>query len=195
MLMGTQRVVSNIKLTEKQIERAAIQALNGIAFDAQQDVRNKLPQWLNIKRPFLPRSVIVNKATPQKDYAEVGFAKEARLVPWLEKGGVLTAQQKGKRVITIPVEAKRGKKGNVARSQYPSRLVQSGRAFSRTISGVSGIWQKLKRGPIKLMWAYIQRATYKKGTIRFEDTVVDLAKRQYDKKFSYWINRLVRPKK
>jgi hypothetical protein len=154
----------------KQARFAAAQTLTGAAFDVRDRLQRLIPMWIKTTRPFLQRSVIVQRATRIKLEAIIGFHKRADFTKLLEKGG--TRRPLG-RAISIPVgeQIKRRRTQNTIR-----QLLSQPNTFSGTISGVAGVWRR--RGKrIKLLFAYEPSTTYDPNQIHFHETVRLIAPR------------------
>jgi hypothetical protein len=152
----------------KQARFAAAKTLTGAAFDARQKIQRYLPIWLDMKTRLLERSVIVERARPNKLKAVVGFHKRTTLAGLLKKGG--TRHPKG-RAIAVPVRA-RNKTGRITRSRTVKALLAKPNTFSAEINGVGGVWQRDRRtNRITLLYAYENTTHYDKKTIRFHGTV------------------------
>lgn len=169
----------------RQVEFAAVQTMTNVAFDVRREVQRKLPQWLNIKRPFLKASVVVEKARFRDSHpsAKVGFLERARLVELLEEGG--TRRPFRARNIAIPIGAA-NKQGKVTPSKRPRAILARDDTFVATINGVEGIWQRKKgRGKtrLQLMYLFEERTTYDSKQIQFFATANRVVSKSFKNRF------------
>lgn len=156
----------------KQARFASAQTLTQAAFDSRARVQRYLPIWLHLKTRFLQRSLVVNRATPKKLKAVVGFLPRASIMPWLETGGWRRPHNtRGNRAIAIPVDV-RNKMGRITRGRTARMILQRPNTISAEINGIAGIWQRNPRtNKIKLLYAYKPKTHYEQKMIRFERTV------------------------
>lgn len=155
----------------RQARFATVKTLTQVAFDARAKVQSMLRKDLKIKRPFLPGSVVVERATMKTNtpFAVIGFLKRATLVDLLEKGG--NRRPHKSRNIVIPINA-RTSRGTIPRGKRPAALLARG-GFIATINGAKGIWMKTtgRQAGLKLMYYLTPDADYRPRTIRFYETV------------------------
>lgn len=163
-------------------------ALNGIAFEIRKEVQGELPKWVHLTRNFLPNSVIYERATTSHLAAAVGFHKRADFVSLLEDGGTRTP--KG-RALAIPVDVKTNQRGGISQANRPSAVMQKPGVFSGVVSGVAGIWQKTKRIPMRLLYAFKPQAKYDQRFLHFNLVADRVAKAQYPVKFKAAILKMI----
>jgi len=173
---------------EKQVNFATAKTLTQVAFDSRRKVQAMLRHKLSIKRQFLPRSVVVTKATPKNKEAIVGFLERAHLVELLEEGG--TRVPRSSKNIAIPHAAKSAR-GRVTKAKRPDRLLQLPNTFVATINGNKGIWQSFKKGGktgVRLMYDLEPRVRYDRGTITFHKAVDTTARHSFRNRFkkNFW---------
>lgn len=154
----------------KQARFASAKTLTGAAFASRKKLQKMLHVWLRINRPFLPKSIVANRATPKKLYSEVGFLDRATLTPLLERGGRRKPQGKH---IAIPTDnLKRSARGTITKAKRPKQLLARKDTFHAVINGTNGIWQRDKRGNhIKLVYLFEKDTDYDAGTIKFYKTI------------------------
>jgi hypothetical protein len=162
---------------QKQARFAMAKTLTGAAFEARKATQRHVRRRLNIRRTFFPNSIVVNKATKVKLYSEVGFLERAWLAEYLEDGGVRTPRRS--RTIAIPLNARRGKRGNVTSGQRPRNILQKDNVFIADIDGTLGIWERPRRRgsrTLRLLYALEYRARYRPNTINFTDVAEKVGK-------------------
>lgn len=169
----------------RQVEFAAVQTMTQVAFDTRRAVQQKLPQWLNIKRPFLKASVVVEKARFRDNHpsAKVGFLERARLVELLEEGG--TRRPFRARNLAVPVGAL-NKAGKITPSKRPRALLARDDTFVDEINGVNGIWQRKKgRGKTRLtlMYVFKESTKYDSKQIKFFATANTVIPKSFVNRF------------
>jgi hypothetical protein len=167
----------------KQTNFAIAKTLTQVAWDAKSKVTAMLFRHLKIKRQFLPRSVVVVKATPNNQEAIIGFLERAKLVELLEEGG--RRRPVGSRYIAIPHGAKTAR-GTVPKSKRPTQLLALPNTFVSTINGQKGIWQVQNKGGrrrVVFMYDFEPEVTYERNTIRFHETVNKTAKYSFKNRF------------
>lgn len=155
---------------KKNSRFAMAKTLTGAAFEARTATQKHLKRRLELKKSFLPKSVVVNKATKVKLYSEVGFLERAWLAPYLEEGG--TRKPRGK-TIAIPSGVKRSKKGSITKAKRPAALLNKPNVFIADINGTLGVWERAKRGNrLKLLYVLEYTTHYKPNTIAFIDVAM-----------------------
>lgn len=182
-------------LTSKQVDRQGLfalsQTLTQVAYEAREETQRKLPNWLQLTRAFIPRSIVVNRATPKKLSATVGFLDRVKLIELMEEGGIRRPQ---KRTIAVPVGVKRTGKGAISRANKPQALLAQPNVFMKTINGTSGIWQRtVKRGrtDLKLLYVFKDHTEYDTPKIDFKDTVEQVARREFANRFIKNLDRAI----
>ena len=176
---------------KKQMKFATAQTLTNAAFDARRAAQMMVRRRLEIKRTFIPNSIVVVKATKNNPEAIVGFLERARLVELLEEGGTRTPFRS--RYIAIPVNAKT-KSGRITKARRPEALIAKG-AFTATINGTHGIWMQVGRGgkkKLKLMYNLEDRTKYTSNTIRFMRTVEGTVPQSFKRNFPRNLSRALR---
>lgn len=167
----------------RQMDFAVAQTLTGAAFEARKDTQTHLKRRLNIKKNFLPGSVVVNRATRQRLESEVGFLDRAVLVNLLEQGG--KRQPFRARRIAVPSQVV-NKRGNIPPSKRPRRVVPRDDTFIGTINGTYGIWQRYGKNRVKLLYSLTPATTYKPRQIQFQQLVAVVAPRYIER--NLWKN-------
>lgn len=164
---------------DRDIEYSTAQALTRTAFDVRQSTQNRLPTWVNLTRTFLPRSVVVDKATITDQRAFVGFLPRADFALLLEEGGV--RRKHNARNVSIPAGVRRTGRGGVSRANRPPQLLKKKGYFLDRWRGKLGLWKVVNRNDLRLEWRMRPFTTYRKGNINFIDNafrVVDVKYRR-----------------
>lgn len=163
----------------KQLPFATSLAINNVAFDVRRETQGKLPSWLKItKTQFFTSSVVVEKATKANPVARVGFLERVQLIDMMED--IPQTRKPVRQMIAVPYSAKRSKKGSITKANRPRALVESGKAFQKTIGGVPGVWQYVNR-KLALLWAYEKETKYQKKFTKFRDTAYSVIEQKMAK--------------
>lgn len=172
-----------------QIPFATAQALNATAYDARTGTQDQMEKDLDKPTPFTLRSVRYRKANKRALKAILEITPEAwDYLAYQAEGG--TRKPKN-RAIAIGVNARRNKYGNVAKGSI-KRLLARSDTFSGTIKGVSGIWQRMKHGRIKLLHYYTSQADYKGKRFRYYSNVQGIVEKKFRVHFSKHIKLAIR---
>lgn len=145
-------------LGKRQIPFAAASALNATAQAAQISGKRELPSIFDRPTPFTLNAIGIERATKGQLQARVFVKdKQAAYLEVQETGGTTTPK---KRAFLLPRLIRRNQYGNM-----PKGAVATARAkpttFSGTVSGVPGLYQRMKNGAAKLLAFYASKATYK----------------------------------
>lgn len=154
----------------KQMDYATARTLTEAAFSSRAAVQAMLKQKLNIRKPWLPRTVRYSRATHRKLEALVYFIDQATLVHLLEDGGLRRPERSRK--ISVP---SKNMPQTIPKSRRPRRVLERPNVFIATINGLSGIWQKQRGNRLKLLYTLTPTTTYRRRTITFKDTVESVA--------------------
>lgn len=176
----------------KQARFAGSQALNKAAYDGRRGVQKMLYRKLDIRKRFLPNSVVYNKSTKDRLIVQLGFLERAKLVPLLEEGG--RRRPATSKTIAVPQGAK-GRTGKVAPSKRPKRLLQKKGAFIATINGTTGIWERLKGRKLRLLYVFKGTTQYEAKTMTFFDTAEKVMLGSFKKNFPTYFDRALRKSK
>jgi hypothetical protein len=145
-------------LAKRQVPFATAQALNDTAAAAQIAVKRRLPSIFDRPTPFTLNAIGLERATKTRLVARV-FVKEkqAGYLTVEETGGTVTPK---KRAFLLPRGIRRNQYGNM-----PKGAIAAARAkpttFSGKVDGVAGVYQRAKKGALKLLTFYASKATYK----------------------------------
>lgn len=182
---GDKQLFDALSYVESRIDKKLSWGINGLAYAANNEVKNKIPQWLDLGRGanFVKGSFVYNKSTPDNLSVTLGALDRLHLAPLLEQGGVRKPQ---KRAIGVPVNEK-----PVVRSIKAA--YQKG-AFSATIGGVEGLWLRKKTkklSTLSLLFAWEDRTQYKPDQIHFYDTVTSYFENNIDQMIQKSVDELL----
>lgn len=181
-------IKSNIKQLTKSISGFADQipfvtsvALNNTAFDARQGVQGQIlrdvdkPTRFTINAPRFKRS---NK----RNLTAVVFIpdKQWQYLERLINGGV--KHPKGT-ALAISQHAKKNQYGNIPRGAIGRALARQD-TFSGTVRGTPGIWQRVGKGKLKLLYVYSKSATYKGGSFDYLKSVQRVVDLKFNEHFT-----------
>lgn len=182
---GDKQLHDALSYVESRIDRKLSWGLNGLAYAANNEVKNKIPQWLDLGRGanFVKGSFVYDKSTPDNLSVTLGALDRLHLAPLLEQGGTRKPQRKA---IGVPVSEK-----PVVRSIKAA--YQKG-AFSATIGGVEGLWLRKKTkklSTLSLLYAWEPSTNYKPDQIHFYSTVTDYFEKNIDKMIKKSVDELL----
>lgn len=185
-LIGDAELKAKLEALKTRIPSVVARTLTGLAFDARQEVQQKLPQWVNIRKPFLRNSVIYQAAKETELTAKVGFAERANFAKLLEEGGTRTPTQSSS--IAIPTtDLKRTNSGTISSANRPRNVLGRKGVFLGIPEGhkkqIFGIWKKQKGTELKLLYVFKRKTTYRKKYLQFRQTVQDVVQRNARERF------------
>jgi len=142
----------------KQIPFATAKALTDTAWDVAKEEKRQLPMKLDRPTPFTQKAFGVKRATKRSLVATV-FIKpiQAAYLGLQIRGGVRKPKS---RAFPVPVNQRLNKYGNMTRGKI-AKLLAKPDHFSGTINGVGGIYQRQKKGGVKLIIAWEDQAHYR----------------------------------
>lgn len=182
---GDKQLHDALSYVESRIDKKLSWGLNGLAYQAQQQVKQELPSWLNMGRGanFIKQSVVYDKSTPDNLSATIGFLDRAWLAPLLEAGGKRTPQRKA---IGVPASEKPMVKN--IKAAYAKG------AFSAKIGGIDGLWLRKKTkkmSTLNLLYSWQDQTNYKPQQLHFEDTVTQFFEQNIDSMVKKSVEELV----
>lgn len=141
-----------------QLPFACARALTAVARDVAKAQTEALDTELSRPTPFTKRAFGITAARKSNLQAEV-FAKDiqGKYLALAETGGVRTPARKA---LVMPAGVRLNQFGNIPRGAL-RRAQATGRVFVGNINGTNGIWQRMKRGHVKLLASFQPRATYR----------------------------------
>ena len=143
----------------KQLPFAVSLALNEVAGAIKSNTVSRLHKDLDRPTPFTQRGVFISRASKRKLSAVVGFKDiQARYLRIQETGGVRRPKA---RAIVVPVAQRLNKYGNMPRNTIKRALARPD-TFSGKVGNTPGVFQRKKRGGLKMLAAYEKRANYTK---------------------------------
>jgi hypothetical protein len=162
---GDQELKKALEYVSTRIDKKISWEMNGLAYKAQQEVKQQLPNWLDLKKGanFVKQSVVYDRSTPSDLTVTVGFLDRMYLAPLLEMGG---QRHPLSTAIGIPV----GEKPIVKNI----KTAYAKGAFSATIGGVEGLWLRKKTkksSSLQLLYNWKPQTNYKPNQMNFYDVV------------------------
>lgn len=192
---GDRALQERLKQMQGKSDRAAANALTGLAFDIRKSTQEELPKWVKMTRPFLQQSVVYEKATDSNLSARVGFHQRADFAVLLEEGGLRKPQNS--RAITVPTEdVRRTNKGGISRANRPAAQLQKRGVFSGVPesdpAAPAGIWKAVKKQPLKLLYVYKDSTRYSRKFLRFKDTAEKVIQENHERRFEEALQRIIK---
>lgn len=164
----------------REVPFAAARALTDTARDVETNTAKRLPKVFDRPTPFTLRGLFVKPARKARLVATVGFKdKQADYLALQETGG--TRRPKG-RALVVPASARVNRYGNLPRGAVRRALARPD-TFSGTVRGVAGIWQRTRRGGVRLLVAYEDRARYE-PRLGFDDGARKTALARFGRHFA-----------
>lgn len=146
---------------DDQVPFATAKALTLTAKDCAGDLVAALPDIFDRPTPYTLRAFGTEMARKSN------LARGARVFIKPDQLKYLGIQVEGgtrtpaKKALLIPADIGTNQYGNIPRGKIQQMLARAD-VFSGTVRGVAGIWQRMKRGGVKLLVAYEHQARYKK---------------------------------
>lgn len=172
----------------KQLPFAIAQALTMTVQDAKVEEERLLPLRLDRPTPFTQRGLMIVSATKRRLVAEIRFKDiQANYLELQQTGGTRMPRR---RAIAVPVGQRLNRYGNMPRTAIKRMLARSD-TFSGVIRGVAGIWQRKKKGKIKLLVAYEPRARYR-PRLHFQSDMQSVVLRRLEPNFAVTLANAIR---
>lgn len=180
---GDKELYDALSYVESRIDKKLSWNLNGIAYSANNEVKSKIPQWLDLGKGvnFVKGSFVYNKSTPDNLSVTLGALDRAFLMPLLESGGQRLPKN---RAIGLPAGEKK-----IARSIKQAYAKPN--TFSATIGGVDALWMRTKKKKLVPLYYWEDRTQYKPQQIHFYSTVIDYFENNIDKMIQKSIDELL----
>ena len=162
---GDKELMQALNYMETKIDSKISYALNGLAYKANEDIKSKLPSWLQMTKGtrFITSSFQYDRSTPSDLSITLGALARLPFIELMEAGGVRNPQ---KRAISIRSDETKIRNVAAARSRKD--------VFSGVVNGNPGVYQRLskkKGGGVRLLFSYEPRTNYKGGNIHFYDSI------------------------
>ena len=143
------------KMQKKQIAFASAQAINETLFSILKAEKAQLPKKLDKPTPYTMKAFKVDKAKKTSLHGNVHvMPARYKYLKYAIEGGTRTGN------IGVPTNnSKLNKYGNIPMRK--KGLIKNKKQFIKTINGLSGVWERSKKGT-KLMVAFENSVTYKK---------------------------------
>lgn len=170
---GDSQLFDSLNYMAGKIDSKISYALNGLAYKANEDIKSKIPQWVDLKKGarFVTSSFQYDRSSPNDLSVTLGALDRLPFIALMEAGGIRNPLKKAISIkmdgVNIPSATKARQRKNV---------------FSGIVNGNAGIWQRLskkKGGGVKLLFAYEPQTKYKSDTIHFYDSIESF----FDKNF------------
>lgn len=192
---GDRALQERLKQMQGKSDRAAANALTGLAFDVRKSTQEELPKWVKMTRPFLQQSVVYERATDTNLTARVGFHQRADFALLLEEGGTRTPANS--RVISVPTEeVRRTNAGGISKANRPQALLQRKNVFSGVPesepASAAGIWRAVKKTGLALLYIYKPQTSYKRKFLRFKDTAEKVIAENHERRFEEALQRIIK---
>lgn len=176
-LKHLERRLTNIE--KKQLPFATARALTNTAKLVQQDEIKQLEKDIDRPTPFTKRAFYVRSAKKKHLVATVGIKEiQANYLGLQIQGG--TQRPKGKALVQ-PANIRLNKYGNLTKGKIKKLLAKTN-VFSANINGTAGIWQRDKKGRLKLLIRYKERQQHTKR-FQFYETGLKSARRNFFSEF------------
>lgn len=168
------------KIQRKQIPFALSNALNRTVYSIVQEEKKAANEQFDRPVPFTLRAFRYNKATKRTLKAEVYINKIQREYLAKQIRGGLQEQP----VIPTPVNLRVNKYGNIPglKNGKIRKLLARPDTFRAIIRGVDGVWQRQKRGGLKLLIAINRQIRYR-PRFTFYKTAERHARKEFGKEF------------
>jgi hypothetical protein len=130
-------------LATSQLPFAVALGINEVAGQIATAEKSALSGDFDRPTPFTQRGLFVSRATKRRLTGVVGFKRiQAEYLERQASGGTRKAKR---RAVVVPVGIKLNKYGNMPKNAIKRALARPD-TFSGTVAGVSGVWQRPKRG-------------------------------------------------
>ena len=171
-----------------QLPFATAKALTDVArYDVKPAIERQIEMVFDRPTPFTRRGVGYRPAYKNAPVARV-FIKDvqAGYLTWQETGGVRTPKR---RAIVVPVRQRVNQYGNLPRGSV-QRLLARKDTFSGRVNGQGGIWQRTRKGGLKLLVAYEDRAEYR-PIFNFHKVAREAAELHFPRRFGAALARAI----
>lgn len=172
----------------QQLPFATALALTDTArFDVVPAIERQVDIVFDRPTPFTRKGVGYRPAYKNRPVARV-FIKDiqARYLELEEYGGVRTPRR---RALVLPAGQRVNQYGNLPRGSV-QRLLARKDTFSGTVNGQGGIWQRTRKGGLKLLVAYEDWANYR-PIFKFHETAKRTAEVAFPKRFGAALARAI----
>jgi len=176
----------------RQVPFAISRALNATAFDAQRAVKKNLHKTFTLRSKWTERGVRVIRSNKQKLVAVVLMGKGREYMGLHEFGGTRRAANKH---IAIPEKIRRTKRSKISKARRPRSVLNRANTFKIEAGQEShlppGIYQRMARGRLKMLYAFETSTTYKK-VFNFDKTIEGVTNNRFDKHFTKFLAQAMR---
>ena len=159
-------------IERQQIPFATKNALNDTANELKAAEVKQLDKDIDRPTPFTKRAFFIKGATKKRLVAVLGIKDiQAKYLGIQIKGGTQTPANKA---ILTPANIKLNKYGNLTKGRI-KKLLDKPNTFSGKVGGVAGIWERNKKGGLKLLVRYKDKQDHK-PRFKFYDTAEEEVK-------------------
>lgn len=181
---GDKELAQALDYMATKVDSKISYALNGLAFKANENIKSKLPQWLEMTKGtrFITSSFQYERSTPSDLSITLGALSRLHFIELMEAGGVRNPQ---KRAISIRSDETRIRNVAAARARKD--------VFSGAVNGNPGVYQRLskkKGGGVRLLFSYEPQTKYQGGNIHFYDAIEDFFNKNFENSMSTAIDDL-----
>jgi len=184
-------------LEKKQVPFATSRAINDVLFEARKEEMVQIPNFIDRPNPFTKRAFKVEKSHKKQKVINGSLIIKPIQWDYLQhqvKGGV-----RRERMITVPVEQKVNKYGNIPGLKRKKPIWRRGQGVTRgtfvgTLKGTYGVWGRVGRDKLRLLVAFINEARYKK-ILPFKEIAKKVVDKRFDDLFDKHIIRAIKTAK
>lgn len=156
------KLTSNLtSLQRQQLPYANSVALTSTIWNAREFARDGLVRDLDKVSNFTLNAFTIKKANKNKQIASIELKPiQSQYLGWTTEGGT-----KDRPTISLPASMRR-----VTRATYNKWIARED-TFQGTIKGIRGLWQRIGKYRVKLLFAYETTAQYEPHSWRYYDDV------------------------
>ena len=181
---GDKELMQALDYMGTKVDSKISYALNGLAFKANENIKSKLPQWLEMTKGtrFIASSFQYERSTPSDLSVTIGALSRLPFIELMEAGGVRNPQKRA-----ISIRSDDTKIRNVAAARQRKDV------FSGVVNDNPGVYQRLskkKGGGVRLLFAYEPQTKYTGGNIHFYESIDDFFNANFENAMSSAIDDL-----
>lgn len=180
---GDKELIQALDYIETKIDSKISYALNGLAYKANEDIKSKLPSWLEMTKGqrFITSSFQYDKSNPNNLSVTIGALARLPFIDLMESGGVRNPLKKA-----ISIRSDDTRIRNVATARQRKDV------FSGVVNDNAGVYQRLKRkmGGVKLLFSYEPQTRYSGNNIHFYDAIESFFNQNFENAMSSAIDDL-----
>ena len=162
---GDKELMQALDYMETKIDSKISYALNGLAYKANENIKSKLPQWLEMTKGtrFITSSFQYDRSTSNDLSVTIGALSRLPFIELMESGGIRNPLKKA-----ISIRSENTRIRNVAAARARKDV------FSGVVNENAGVYQRLskkKGGGVRLLFSYEPQTRYQGGNIHFYETI------------------------